>query len=125
MALRRVESLSGTRAPAADGPLPLGLVAVPWDSCETYEAGGLGVLETPELGRLEHEHVCGPLAEAWNARQDDEALAQRFAQVRVCVAQHFEVFVARFDLAQPLNELTPDDRRDGESLAVQGGGCGP
>jgi hypothetical protein len=45
------------------------------------------VLETPELGRLDDEHVCGHLADAWNFRQDVEPLAQ----VRICVAQCFEV----------------------------------
>ena len=64
----------------------MGLAAVPWDRRQTYEAGGLGVLETPELGRLDDKHVCGHLADAWNARQDVEPLAQ----VRVCVAQCFE-----------------------------------
>jgi hypothetical protein len=34
------------------------------------------VLETPELGRLDDEHVCGHLADAWNAGQDLETLAQ-------------------------------------------------
>ena len=48
----------------------MGLAAVPWDRRQTYEAGGLGVPETPELGRLAHEHICGSLADAWNARQD-------------------------------------------------------
>ena len=67
----------------------MGLATVPCDRCETYETGSLGVVETPELGRLDHEHVCGRLAEARNAGQDVEALAQ----VRVCVAQQFEVFV--------------------------------
>jgi hypothetical protein len=73
----------------------MGLAAVPWDRRETYEAGGLGVLKTPELGRLDDEHVCGHLADAWNARQDVEPLAQ----VRVCVAQCFEASIDRFDLA--------------------------
>ena len=63
------------------------LAAVPWDRRQTYEAGGLGVLEKPELGRLDDEHVCGHLADAWNAGQDVEALAQ----VRVCVAQVFSL----------------------------------
>ena len=36
----------------------MGLAAVPWDRRETYKAGGLGVLETPELGRLDDEHVA-------------------------------------------------------------------
>ena len=98
----------------------MGLAAVPWDRCQTYEAGGLGVTETPELGRLDHEHVCGRLADAWNARQDVEALAQ----VRVCVAQCFEASIDRFDLAvdlaQPLSELTFDEGRDGDGLAVEG-----
>ena len=87
---------------------------------QTYEAGGLGVLETPELGRLDDKHVCGHLADAWNARQDVEALAQ----VRVCVAQCFEASIDRFDLAidlaQPLSELTLDEGRDGDGLAVEG-----
>ena len=90
-----VESPSGSWAPAADGSLSMGLPAVPWDRRETYEAGGLGVLETPEFGRLDDEHVCGHLADAWNARQDVETLAQ----VRVCVAQCFEASIDRFDLA--------------------------
>ena len=76
--------------------------------------------ETPELRRLDDEHVRGHLADAWNARQDVEPLAQ----VRVCVAQRFEVFVDRFglavDLAQPLSELTLDEGRDGDGLAVEG-----
>ena len=80
----------------------MGLAAVPRDRRQTYEAGGLGVLETPELWRLDDEHVCGHLADAWNARQDVEPLAQ----VRVCVAQRFEASIDRFDLAvdpaQPL-----------------------
>jgi hypothetical protein len=63
-----------------------------------YEAGGLGVLETSELGRLDDEHVCGHLTEARNARQDVETLAQ----VRVCVAQCFEASIDRFDLAVDL-----------------------
>jgi hypothetical protein len=99
----------------------MGLAAVPWDRRETYEAGGLGVLETPELGRLDDEHVCGHLADAWNARQDLETLAQ----VRVCVAQCFEASIDRFDLAgdlaQPLSELTFDEGRDGDGPAVEGG----
>ena len=70
-----VESLSGSWAPAPDGSLRMGLAAVPWDRRQTYEAGGLGVPETPELGRLAHQHICGSLADAWNARQDVEALA--------------------------------------------------
>jgi hypothetical protein len=41
-----------------------------WDRCEPNEAGGLGVVEIPELGRLDHKHVCGRLAEARNAGQD-------------------------------------------------------
>src|SRR5580700_7959824 len=115
-----VESLSGSWAPAADGSLSMGLAAVPRDRRQTYEAGGLGVLETPELGRLDDEHVCGHLADAWNARQDVEPLAQ----VRVCVAQRFEASIDRFDLAvdlaQPLSELTLDEGRDGDGLAVEG-----
>src|SRR5580700_1591462 len=63
---------------------------------------------------------CGHLADAWNARQDVEALAQ----VRVCVAQRFEASIDRFDLAidlaQPLSELTLDEGRDGDGLAVEG-----
>ena len=98
----------------------MGLAAVPRDRRQTYEAGGLGVLETPELGRLDDEHVCGHLADAWNARQDVEPLAQ----VRVCVAQRFEASIDRFDLAvdlaQPLSELTLDEGRDGDGLAVEG-----
>ena len=85
---------------------------------QTYEAGGLGVLETPELGRLDDEHVCGHLADAWNAGQDAKSLAQ----VRVCVAQQFEASIDRFDLAadlaQPLSELTLDEGRDSGGLAV-------
>ena len=103
-----IESLSGSWTPAADGSHSMGLAAVPWDRRETYEAGGLGVLETPELGRLDDEHVCSHLANAWNARQDVEPLAQ----VRICVAQCFEASIDRFDLAvdlaQPLSELTFD-----------------
>ena len=99
----------------------MGLATVPCERCETYETGSFAVVETPELRRLDHEHVCGRLADAWNAGQDVEALAQ----VRVCVAQHFEVFVDRFDLtidlAQPLSELTPDEGRDSGGLAVEGG----
>jgi hypothetical protein len=53
-------------------------------------------------------------------RQDVEALAQ----VRVCVAQCFEASIDRFDLAvdlaQPLSELTLDEGRDGDGLAVEG-----
>ena len=98
----------------------MGLAAVPWDRCETYEAGGLGVLETPELGRLDDEHVCGHLADAWNARQDVDPLAQ----FRVCVAQCFEASIDRcdlaVDLAQPLSELTLDEGRDGDGLTVEG-----
>src|SRR5580700_10088736 len=74
----------------------------------------------PELGRLDDKHVCGHLADAWNARQDVEPLAQ----VRVCVAQRFEASIDRFDLAvdlaQPLSELTLDEGRDGDGLAVEG-----
>jgi hypothetical protein len=85
----------------------MGPAAVPRDRCETYEAGGLGVLETPEFGRLDDEHVCGHLADAWNVRQDVKPLAQ------VCVAQCFEASIDRFDLAvdlaQPLSELTLDE----------------
>jgi hypothetical protein len=47
------------------------------------------------------------------------------AQVRVCVAQQFEVFVDRFDLAidlvPPLSELTLDEGRESGGLAVEGG----
>ena len=71
-------------AAAADGSLAMGLATVPCERSETYETGGFVVVETPELGRLAHEHVCGRLAEARNASQDVEALAQ----VRVCIAQH-------------------------------------
>ena len=84
------------------GRCPLG------HSRDLREAGGLGVLESPELGRLDDELVCGHLADTWNARQDVETLAQ----VRVCVAQRFEASIDRFDLAvdlaQPLSELTFD-----------------
>ena len=83
----------------------------------------MGVFETPELGRLDNENVCGRLAEARNAGQDVEALTQ----VRVCVAQHFEVFVDRFDLAidlaQPLSELTLDEGRDGETARQKPKAC--
>jgi hypothetical protein len=53
-----VESMSGSWAPAADGlfprvwPLSLG-------QARDHEASGLGVVETPEFGRLDHKHVCG------------------------------------------------------------------
>jgi hypothetical protein len=53
---------------------------------------------------------------AWRLDYEHDAVASprpgmlvrmsKLAQVRVCVAQHFDVFVDRFDLAQPLNELT-------------------
>jgi hypothetical protein len=49
-------------------------------------------------------------------RVDGEPLAQ----VRVCVAQRFEASIDRFDLAQPLSELTLDEGRDGDGLAVEG-----
>ena len=78
------------------------------------------VVETPELWRLDDEHVGGHLADAWNARQDVEPLAQ----VRVGVAQRFEALIDRFDLAvdlaEPLSELTLDEGRDGDGLAVEG-----
>jgi len=67
------------------------------------------MVETPELGRLDHQHIGGPLAEAWNARQDVEALAD----VCVGLAQRFEALVDGFDLAvdlaEPLSELTLDE----------------
>ena len=100
----------------------MGLAAVPRDRCETYEAGGLGVLETPELWRLHDEHVCGHLADALRmlVKGDVEPLAQ----VRVCVAQRFEASIDRFDvavdLAQPLSKLTLDEGRDGDDAAFGG-----
>jgi hypothetical protein len=95
----------------------MGLAAVPWDRRETYEAGGLGVLETPDLGRLDDEHVCGHLADAWNARQDVEPLAQ----ARVCVAECFEASIDRFDLAVDLaqHEADGSEAEKGERFVVE------
>ena len=99
----------------------MGLAAVPCDRGEACEACDLAMVETPELGRLDHEHIGGRFADAGNARENGEALAQ----VRVCVAQRFEVLVDRLDLAvdlaQPAGELTFDERRDGDRLPVEGG----
>jgi hypothetical protein len=40
----------------------MGLATLPWDRRQTDEVGGLGVGQTPELARLDDEHVCGRLA---------------------------------------------------------------
>jgi hypothetical protein len=40
----------------------MGLATLPCKRCETYETGRVGVVEAPELGRLDHEHICGRLA---------------------------------------------------------------
>ena len=103
------------RPPPPVWPLSLGT------GYQTYEAGGLSVLETPELEASTTSTFASHLADAWNARQDVKPLAQ----VRVCVAQCFEASIDRFDLAvdlaQPLSELTLDEGRDGDGLAVEGG----
>ena len=54
-------------APAADGSLSMGLAAVPRDRRQTYEASAAWACsETPEhRRRLDDEHVCGHLADAW------------------------------------------------------------
>ena len=79
------------------------------------------MVETPELGRLDHERIGCPLGEAWNAGQDVEAPAD----VRVGLAQRFEAplngFDLAVDLAKPVNELALDEGCDGDSLAVEDG----
>jgi hypothetical protein len=65
----------------------MGLATVPWDRRQTDEAGGLGVVETSELGRLDHEHMLVKISRRRRVRpRNVEALAQ----VRVCVAQCLE-----------------------------------
>ena len=71
-----IEGASGSRASAADGSPAIGLAAVAGDGGETDEATGLGIVEAPELGRLNDEGVCGGLGEAWNAGEDIDAQRQ-------------------------------------------------
>jgi hypothetical protein len=52
-------------------------------------------------------------------------MSKRWHRSESALRQHFEVFVDRFDLAidlaQPLSELTLDEGRDGDGLAVESG----
>ena len=78
------------------------------------------MLETPELGRLDHEHVCGRLADAWNARRDVEPLAQVESALRSVLGASIDHFDLAVDRATSEGELTLDEGRDGLAWLVEG-----
>ena len=83
----------------------MGLAALPWDRRETYEAGGLGVVDDARVRASRR----GARLRSSRRRLECSSRCQALARVRICVAQGFEASVNRFDLAvnlpQPLSKL--------------------